>query len=206
MNQQLIEQYVAGRMGEAEAEAFEVRCLEEPDLARQVELEQRLKYGLALVARGSTAEFVRADRSSLGYVALAASVLLACAALFLWQRLYGAKAPILAAVTTEAERDAAGMRLALVRGVDDMPRVPDGRVRLEIVGLFDPGFQYSVVLDRFRDNELDNVATLFGEHPASPVTLEVMLDSDRLAPGTYSLRVRKQASAEEDLEFDFVKP
>ena len=45
MNQLLIEQYVAGRMGEAEAEAFEVRCLEDPDLARQVELEQRLKSG-----------------------------------------------------------------------------------------------------------------------------------------------------------------
>ncbi|HEU4591044.1 MAG TPA: hypothetical protein VFS13_09060 [Steroidobacteraceae bacterium] len=205
MNQLLIEQYVAGRMGEAEAEAFEVRCLEDPDLARQVELEQRLKSGFALVARGSTAEFVRSEKSLHRHVAVAASVLFACAALFLWQRQQVGNAPILAAVTSEAERNAASMRLALVRGNDGTPRVPDGRVRLEIVGLFDPGFQYSVVLDRIRNNELDNVATLFNEHPASPVTLEVMLDSDRLSPGTYSLRVRKQASAEEDLEFNFVK-
>ncbi|HET9863659.1 MAG TPA: hypothetical protein VFP37_09475 [Steroidobacteraceae bacterium] len=206
MSQQLIEQYVAGRMGEAQAEAFEIRCLEDPELARQVELEQRLKAGLALVARGSTAEFVRSDRSAAWYVALAASVLLACAAIVLWQQAYGAKGPILAAVTSESQRTGPSMRLALVRGIDGMPRVPDGKVRLEIVGLFDPGFQYGVVLDRVRDNELDNVATLFGEHPASPVTLEVMLDSDRLSAGTYSLRVRKQASAEEEIEFDFVKP
>ena len=44
--QQLIEQYVAGKLGEAEAEAFEVACLEDPELARQVEFEQRLKSGI----------------------------------------------------------------------------------------------------------------------------------------------------------------
>jgi len=205
MNQQLIEQYVAGRMAEADAEAFEVRCLEDPELARQVELEQRLKAGFALVARGSTAEFVRSEKTAHRFVAWAASLLIACAAIFLWQRLHAANGPILAAVTSEAQRTGTSMRLALVRGVEGPPQVPGGMVRLEIVGLFDPGFQYGVVLDRIRNDELDNVATLFGEHPASPVTLEVMLDSDRLAPGTYSLRVRKQASAEEDLEFTFAK-
>ena len=32
-----------------------------------------------------------------------------------------------------------------------------------------------------------------------------MIDSDRLEPGAYSLRVRKQASDEEALDFGFVK-
>jgi hypothetical protein len=205
MNQRLIEQYVAGGMDEAQAEAFEIRCLEDPARARQVELELRLKSGLELVARGSTAEFVRSDKSLHGYVALAASLLLAFTALFLWRQ-HAANAPILTAVASAAELNAPSLRLALVRGIDGLPQVPEGNVRLEIVGLFDPGFQYSVVLDRIRDNELDNVATLFGEHPASPVSLEVMLDSDRLSPGAYSLRVRKQASAEEELEFTFQKP
>ena len=50
MNQAHIEQYVAGRMGEAEACAFEDYCLANPEFARQVEYEQRLKAGLALVA------------------------------------------------------------------------------------------------------------------------------------------------------------
>ena len=104
--QQLIEQYVAGKLGEAEAEAFEVACLEDPELARQVEFEQRLKAGLEQVARGSTAEFVRSG-STLGWrLAAAASVVLfLCAGVYLWQRLPGTRPLVLAAVTSDGERD-----------------------------------------------------------------------------------------------------
>lgn len=203
--QQLIEQYVAGKLAEAEAEAFEVACLEDPGLARQVELEQRLKSGLEQVARGSTAEFVRAE-STLGWrVALAASVVLFLSAgVYLWQRLPGAHPQVLAAVTRSAEHDGPSMRLALVRGAESLPQLPAGRVRVEIVGLFDPGFHYTVTLDRLRrQRDAANVATLYGQQPSSPVTLEVMLDGKQLAPGIYSLRVRKQASDEEALEFTF---
>ncbi len=41
--------------------AFEDYCLANPEFARQVEFEQRLKAGLTLVASGSTAEFVRSN-------------------------------------------------------------------------------------------------------------------------------------------------
>jgi hypothetical protein len=207
MNQQLIEQYVAGKLGEAEAEAFEVMCLEDPELARQVEFEQRLKAGLAQVARGSTAEFVRSESSLRWRLAAAASVLFfICAGVYLWQRLPGTHPHVLAAVVTDAERGGASMRLALVRGAENMPQLPAGKVRVEIVGLFDPGYHYSVMLDRLRQqHDVANVATLYGQHPTSPMTLEVMVDGDQLAAGTYSLRVRKQASDEEALDFSFVK-
>ena len=93
-----------------------------------------------------------------------------------------------------------------MRGADTVPALPPGIVRVEIVGLFDPGFHYSVALDRLEQNQnVDTVATLNGQHPTSPITLEVMIDSDSCAPGTYSLRVRKQASGEEALDFGFVK-
>ena len=208
MTQRLIEKYVAGKMGEAEAEAFEVACLEDPELARQVEFEQRLKAGLEQVSRGSTAEFVRAENTTRWRLAAAASVLLfICAGVYLWQRLPGTHPHVLAAVATEAERNGISMRLALVRGAEHVPQLPGGKVRVEIVGLFDPGYHYSVVLDRLREQKAeDNVATLYGQHATSPVTLEVMVDGDQLAPGTYSLRVRKQASDEEALDFSFVKP
>jgi hypothetical protein len=184
--QQLIEQYVTGRMGEAEAEAFEVACLEDAGLARQVEFEQRLKAGLEQVARGSTAEFVRSGSPASWRLALAASVvLLLCAGIFLWQRLPGTQVRVLAAVTTDVQRDGPSMRLALVRGAESVPRLPGGRVRVEIVGLFDPGFHYSVMLDRLRpQQDMRNIAALHGQHPSSPVTLEVMLDSRQLTPGT----------------------
>jgi hypothetical protein len=207
MNQHLIEQYVAGKMSEAEAEAFEILCLEDPELARQVEFEQRLKAGLATVASGSTAEFVRSSSSMRWRLAVAASVLLFISAgAYLWQRLPGANPHLLAAVATDAERSGASMRLALVRGAESMPQLPAGKVRVEIVGLFDPGYHYSVMLDRMRpDQDVSNVATLYGQHPTSPVTLEIMIDGEQLAPGTYLLRVRKQASDEEPLDFSFLK-
>jgi hypothetical protein len=208
MNQQLIEQYVAGKLSEAEADAFEDSCVANPELARQVELEQRLKAGLALVASGSTAEFVRAD-SHVGWkVAIAASILFFVGAgAWLFQHVTGVRPQTLATVATEEQRHGTSMRLALVRGADSLPHLPRGTVRVEIVGLFDPGFHYTVALDRIEpDQRISTVATLYGQHPTSPVTLEVMIDSEQLDAGSYLLRVRKQASDEESLDFSFVRP
>lgn len=207
MTQNLIEQYVAGKMTEAQAEAFEIACLEDPELARAVEFEQRLKLGIAQVARGSTAEFVRSGNTGTWRMALAASVVLAVVAgVFLWQRV-PPRAHLLTAVTTEVERSGTSLRLALVRGAGTIPQLPPGRVRVEIVGLFDVGSHYTVGLDHLQpQSEVVNVATLYGQHPTSPITLEVMIDGVDLAPGTYALHVRRQNSDEEALDFSFVKP
>jgi hypothetical protein len=208
VNQAHIDHYVAGRMGEAEACAFEDYCLANPEFARQVEFEQRLKEGLALVARGSTAEFVRSNEHPLRWnIAAAAGVLLSLFTMyFVWNHYFpqGAK-PLMAAVTSESQRSGPALRLAMVRGSENAPVLPEGSVRVEIVGLFDLGFHYSVALDRLERNTYVTAATLYSQHPTSPVTLEVMVESDKLPPGTYSLRVRKQSSDEESLDFSFVK-
>ncbi|HEU4780472.1 MAG TPA: hypothetical protein VFS58_11375 [Steroidobacteraceae bacterium] len=208
MNQELIEQYVAGRLSEDHAQAFEDYCLANPDFARQVEYEQRLKAGIVEVARGTTAEFVRSNHPLHLRLAAAASVLLAFVAMFyFWNPGSPAAAPtIMAAVTDTTPRDGISLRLALVRGSDTAPALPAGMVRVEIVGLFDLGNQYSVALDRLEQNKkIDTIATLNDQHPSSPVSLEVMIDSKQLRSGLYSLRVRKQASGEEALDFGFVK-
>ena len=207
MNQQLVEQYVAGKLSEAQAEAFEDFFVANPEVARQVELEQRLKAGLALVASGSTEEFVRAENPWGWKLALAASLLL-CTGTVFWvgKHLSGLHPQLLAAVTTDEQRAGTTMRLALVRGADGMPQLPAGNVRVEIVGLFEPAFHYTVALDRIEPNQsITTLSTLYGEHPTSPVTLEVMIDGRQLDPGSYFLRVRKQASDEEALDFTFVK-
>jgi hypothetical protein len=208
MNAQLIEQYVAGKLDETAAAAFEEYCLAHPEVARLVEFEQRLKSGIQQVSRGSTAEFVRSDYNGLWKFAAAASLLLFVAANgFLWQRLRSTEPHVLAAVTAETQHSRLSMRLALVRGADSMPQLPDGVVRVEIVGLFDPGYQYSVALDRLQKNRsFETLATLYGQRPSSPVTLELMIDSNQLDSGSYTFRVRKQASAEDSLDFGFVKP
>jgi len=207
MNQQQIEQYVAGKMSQAEAEAFEVYCLENPEFARQVEFEQRLKTGLAQVARGSTAEFVRSNNPLRFRLAAAAAVLLClCAGFYAIQAGLGRSQPLLSAVSDSSPHSGATMRLALVRGADTAPALQKGQVRVEIVGLFETGVHYVVSLDRLEPKkEVDTLATLEGVHAASPMTLEVMIDSDRLERGAYSLRVRKQTSDEEALDFGFVK-
>jgi hypothetical protein len=208
MNQQKIEQYVAGKMDEAEAFAFEQFCLLNPDFARQVEFEQRLKGGLVQVARDSAAEFVRADSGRRWKIGIAASLLMFVAAnAYLWQRLHNTQPHLLAAVTAEAPHTVLSMRLALVRGVESMAQLPDGLVRVEIVGLFDPDARYSVALDRPQQKQnVQSLGTLFDLHPASPMTLEILIDGDQLESGSYSLRVRKQASDEDPLDFSFVKP
>jgi hypothetical protein len=208
MNQEQIEQYVAGKMGEAEALVFEEYCLANPEFARQVEYEQRLKAGLAQVASGSTAEFVRSEHPLRWSLAAAAGVLIALFAVFsIWNT--GLRSPvptIMAALSVASPNADTSMRLALVRGSDTVPALPKGLVRVEIVGLFDAGNMYSVALDRREQNQkIDTVATLNDQHPSSPMSLEVLIDSKQLRPGPYSLRVRKQASGEEALDFGFMK-
>ncbi|HYJ40640.1 MAG TPA: hypothetical protein VEW08_07615 [Steroidobacteraceae bacterium] len=208
MNQEQIEQYIAGRMGEAEALAFEEYCLSNPEFARQVEYEQRLKAGLAQVASGSTAEFVRSEHPLRWSLAAAAGLLVAfIAVISIWTSGLHAPVPtIMAAVTDSSPQGDSSLRLALVRGSDTAPALPPGLVRVEIVGLFDAGLFYSVALDRREQNQkIDTIATLNDQRPTSPMSLEVMIDSKQLRAGSYSLRVRKQASGEEALDFGFAK-
>ena len=207
MNQELIERYAAGRMSEPEAQAFEDYCLANPEFARQVEYEQRLKAGIAQVARGSTAEFVRARHPLQWPLATAASLLIALMAIFyFWNAGTRTAAPSILAAMNSAPHDGPSLRLALVRGSETAPSLPPGIVRVEIVGLFDVDHQYSVALDRLEQNQkIDTVATLNDQRPNSPVSLVVIIDSGQLRAGPYSLRVRKQASGEEALDFGFVK-
>lgn len=207
MNQEKIEQYVAGRMGQAEAEAFEEYCLANPEFAKQVEFEQRLKAGIKLVAQGSTAEFVRSNNPMRWRLAASAAVLLALSvAFFAWHGNPAGARPVLASIASEAQRNGPSMRLALVRGAEVAPALHTGLIRVEIAGLFDTGVHYIVSLERLEPQKsVETMATLYGQHPTSPMTLEVMIDSEQLSPGAYSLRVRKQSSDEEALDFGFVK-
>ena len=207
MKHELIEQYVAGRLGEAESLAFEEYCIANPEFAKQVEFEQRLKAGIVQVARGSTAEFVRSNNPLPWRLAAAAAVLLAVVSVYAWNRFLPAHAPaIMAAVSNDEQRNGESLRLALVRGAETTPVLQPGLVRIEIVGLFDLGYHYTVALDRLeRNKNVETMATLYSQHPTSPTTLEVVVDSNQLRPGAYSLRVRKQASGEDSLDFGFVK-
>lgn len=208
MNQALIEQYVSGRLAGREAEEFEAHCVANPELARQVEFEQRLRAGIALVAKGSTAEFVRANAEPRWQLAAAASVVLAIGAVsWAWYHQSSKLGrAVMAAVSTEAQRNGASLRLAQVRGAESVPTLGSSVIRVEVVGLFDSAALYNITLDRIEDERPRTLTTLYGQHPSSPVTLEFMLDAEDLPSGSYTLRVRKQSSDEEALDFGVVKP
>jgi hypothetical protein len=208
MNQERIEQYLSGRLSEAEAQVFEEYLLANPEFARQVEFERRLKSGIRQVASGSTAEFVQSNHWISWKLAAAAAIVLAFGAvLYAWHNALPPVAKqVMAAVTNDAQRTGPSMRLALVRGAADAPTLQPGLVRVEIAGLFDLGFHYTISLDRLEMNKrVDTLATLYSQHPASPIALEIMVDSDQLRPGSYSLQVRKQAPGEDPLDFSFLK-
>ena len=208
MNQELIGRYVAGRLGEQEAEAFETYCVENPDFARQVEFEQRLKAGITQVAKGNTAEFVRSNYPVRWKLAAAASAVLALSAVF-YAWYHSAVLPghaIMAAVGSEAQHNGAMLRLAQVRGAETTPKLAPGIVRVEIVGLFDAGSHYTVELECLKKKQnVKTMATLYGQHPTSPMTIEVLIDSAQLRSGTYALQVRKQGSDEDPIDFTFLK-
>lgn len=209
MNQEQIEQYVSGRMSEDDARAFEEYCVANPEFARQVEFEQRLKAGIVQVSRGSTEEFVRSNNPVSGWqMAAAASVVFVLLGGFwMWQ---SAGTPehreLMAVVEPGMKHEVRTMRLALVRGSDTTPELQPGLWRVEVVGLFDTNHHYSIALDRLDvKRNIDTLATLHGQHPVSKNSLEVLIDSDQLQPGAYSLRIRKQASTEEALDFEFLR-
>ncbi len=180
-----------------------------PSFARQVELEQRLKAGMAQAARWPTGEFVRTPRplrwrmaAAIAGIALSVTTLV-----YVWHNYVPAPARAVLALVNPADQ-AVGepVRLALVRGPDGKPSLPAGLVRLEIAGLYDPGSLYSIALDRVdKDQNIETVATVYGVRPKSPVTLEVMLDGEQLTRGAYSLRVSRQTSVDEPLDIEFLR-
>jgi hypothetical protein len=208
MDQERIRQYVAGTLTSEDVEAFEDYCVAHPQFARQVELEQRLKAGVAQVALGESAEFSRGGRSLRWRIAAATTIVLTLSAAFLVLHAWSpASGPVMTAVKGTGSAAGSTLRLALVRGIDGTPTLPDGVVRVEIVGLFDADSHYSVALDRLAgQRDPKTLAALDSLQPSTPVTLEVLIDSRQLSAGNYALRVRKQSSIDDPLDFNFLKP
>jgi hypothetical protein len=209
MNQMLIDQYVAGRLNDRDAEEFEAYCLSNPEFAKQVEAEQLMKAGIAEVARTSPQDFMppARDTSWRWRLPLAASFVAALGiVLYSWVPNAVTRAPVLAATSAAGASAGPVLRLAMVRGADGLPALPSGRVRVEIAALFEPDEDYTVMLIPLEGSPAAReVAALERHRPASSVSMQVMVDSDRLAPGAYTLRVRRGDAADEPLDFTFLK-
>lgn len=206
MNQQLIDRYVAGRLSEPDAEEFEAYCLANPEFARQVEAEQLMKAGIAHVARTTPQAFAAParDTSWRWRLALAASVVIALGiGLFSWAPNAVMRVPVLAAAGIDT--GAPVLRLAMVRGAGSTPALGAVPTRVEIAGLFDPGVDYTVSLLPLEEPPAAAIATLEHHRATSGVSMQVTVDGARLEPGVYTLRIRRSDSADEPLDFTFLR-
>src|SRR6185295_1845139 len=202
-----IDSYVAGRLGEKEAEQFEDYCLAHPEFARQVEAEQLLKAGLTRVAR-DTPRALAAPRAMAWQwpVALAASLVAVCGlALYAWGPGNTHPSVLLAASVADKPVSDRVLRLAMVRSAtEDAPLLPSGRARIEVAALFDTAADYTVMLFPVSDTVKPIVlGALEHQRTASGTALPLLIDGDSLQPGAYLLRIQRADGGDEPLEFVF---
>jgi hypothetical protein len=152
--------YFTGRMSESEAEDFEIRLLEDAELAREAEATQRLRGGLrALKTRAEIEGLTRSRpwQSPVALAAAAAVLVVVVASLFYFARL---AQPVSVLATT----------LATLRPLDGASATASGT--------------YLIAERRGASNDV----IIQRPHPAAPVRLEV-LPSAESPTGQYELEI-----------------
>ena len=196
-----IARYLAGRLPAGEAEAFEQRVAEQPELRVGIEQTLRFREGLArLQERGELGALVGAPaaRRWLPYAA-AAAVLVAIVGALLWLQPRAPAVPVLARSVSAlaADRGAppsivGSYVLARTRGgaaaLDvPVPQTP-GALELRIAPtLFSPKNNYAVTLARGAGPAAVSLARIDAGTASPDGYVTVYLDSRRLTAGDYEL-------------------
>ena len=214
MTESPAERYAFGRMRESEELAFEIRMLEEPRLAAEVDVINRMRQGFkVLEQRGELARFRRTGLSDWRYALAAMLALVVVGGPLL---LLNARSPnkgvhpvltsLLADLGIKASRAPAGMAtilLAHTRG-----EVPtelalsrhSGVIALRILPTVQGNSSaYHATLERLTDKAPEAVAASVEAvaDPSGFVTLYT--DASRLTPGMYRLSLAQATRSEEFL-------
>lgn len=207
--QQWVARYVAGKLSDAAAEAFEDFCIAHPDVAAEVALEKKMKAGLAVVAAESrTKSHAHPFPKPWVWAAAAAIVLLIGGALVVRDYSGDAVVGILAAVdSVGGQPTQEHVRLAELRGatIPSLGASSNSLMEVELVGQYDVDALYRVSLsatDASDDTRV--IATLEASHPVSETSLKILLDGARIPAGTYSL-IAAPVAPGRTLEFAFRK-
>jgi hypothetical protein len=127
----LVADYLANRLNEAEAQAFELYCLEHPDFAREVEGELALKTGLREAHKSVAKVSALTPRRRVGRwpLAFAATVAVLASAFLIVQHLMERPTPLVAFASTADVPDSlrrsvvSHVSLLRVRGIDPSTQV-----------------------------------------------------------------------------------
>jgi len=196
-----MQDFIVGRLSDAEQRAFEDRLVRESELARELEQSLRMREGLQrLRTQGYFANTApRVRRSRVWIPALAAA---ACAglALFLWLSHAIGPAPILVASLESrtpgnvSKLVAAHFTFVSMRGASapDLVLPSAGLIEFRAVPSTREGTQrYRVVLVRQdQGGSAEPVSTLVGLAVSTDGYLHCYADASRLAPGRYVLRIQ----------------
>lgn len=193
---QVIERYRQGRLPEAELEAFEVYLIDHPDLAIELEADDRLTAGLADLDTGGELEQFRGARERTGWLsspqyAAAASVLLAVSLMFSgW--LYQDKQR-LEEIVAGGPAQTRVFGLDMVRAADTYPPLPAPPADEWIVLLLPLNgdqLDYDIYGASLREVDGDTVSwQADGLRPDFQESLSLGLPGRVLQPGEYEIRV-----------------
>jgi hypothetical protein len=196
-----MQDFIVGRLSDAERRAFEDRLVRDPVLARELEQSLRMREGLQQLR---TQGYVAKAASRGGRFRIWVPTVLAAActglALFLWLSHVPGPSPILLASLESRTRDAtssvaAHFTFISVRG----DATPD--LELPAIGLIEiraaPSaretvHRYRVTLVRQEEGRgAEPAATLAGLALSSDGYVHCYADASRLAPGSYVLRIQR---------------
>jgi hypothetical protein len=197
----LARRYFAGQLSEAEANALEHRVLENPELAREVDLTRRFRAGLGELQRSGRLEpllhWLPASRLRVQFAAAAAVMIVIVASLVYFTR----PSPATAILATSIESLRPGVLVsgtylvALRRSGDDSITIPLPRPREALRLNILPAMPAAT--DRYRV-ELREAGAGAGSEPLATVAgsagdqglVSVLIDTSHLQAGRYVLTLK----------------
>jgi hypothetical protein len=193
-----MQDFIVGRLSDAEREAFEDRLVRDPALASELEQSLRMREGLQQLR---TQGYFRnaATRSRSYRVWIPALMAAGCAglALFLWLSHVTAPSPVLMA-SLESPTVTAHFTFLAVRGgsTPDLDLPPTGGIEFRVAPSTRESYpRYRVTLVRQEEGRTaEPVSTLAGVALSADGYVHCYAEASRLVPGSYALGIEPETN------------
>jgi hypothetical protein len=207
----MMQDFIGGRLSEAECRAFEERLVSEPALVQELERSLRLGAGLAQLRRQGHLDKAAPRRGQVRpWAPLLAAAAVAAVAAFLWLSRVAAPADILVASSTPRTAAAvaplvtARFTFLAMRGgaTPDLELPTDGLIEIRAApGTHASTQRYRITLHRQADaGSARPVASLSGLALSEDGYVHCYAVASRLAPGSYALRLQPEAGSTDTAE------
>jgi hypothetical protein len=202
-----VQDYVAGRMSDAERQAFEGRLLTDSELLQDLETSLRLREGLAMLREQKALERPQFPRHRALRAGLAWASAAALAAIIVWVTLYnvrrsppivGASVAALSAGLTRAPPVVERYTFAATRAparTPDLGLPSSGALELRVfTAITDASETFRVTLDLIQKQKTSRIGGQEHMLPDADGFVVIYADASRLEPGEYLLRVERDGA------------